>query len=158
MVASRSDAPSDPTCTYNVYMSEVVSVRLSNQIAQRLRDRAAADNEALSGLAQRLLDEGLRMETHPGIIYRRGPSGRRAALMRGPDVWEVVHLLRSVEVSGEAAIAETASWLDLTQAQVRTALGYYGAFPAEIDAEIATNETAAEHARHEWNTQQQLLG
>jgi hypothetical protein len=139
-------------------MSEVVSVRLSNQIAQRLRDRAAADNQALSGLAQRLLDEGLRMEAHPGIIYRPGPSGRRAALMRGPDIWEVVHLLRSVDVSGEAAIAETASWLDLTEAQVRTALGYYGAFHAEIDAEIATNDAAAEQARQEWDTQQQLLG
>jgi hypothetical protein len=135
-----------------------VSVRLPNQIAKRLRDRAAADNEALSGLAQRLLDEGLRMETHPGIVYRSGPSGRRAALMRGPDVWEVVRLLRSVDVSGEAAVAEAASWLDLTQAQVRTALGYYGAFPAEIDAQIATNEAAAEQARQEWDTQQQLLG
>ena len=139
-------------------MSEVVSVRLSNQIAQRLRERAAADNEALSGLAQRLLDEGLRMETHPGIVYRRGPSGRRAALMRGPDVWEVVRLLRSLDVSGETAISKAATWLDLGEAQVQTALGYYGAFPAEIDAQIADNEAAAEQAKHEWDTQQRLLG
>ncbi|MDQ6617324.1 MAG: hypothetical protein M3083_21900 [Actinomycetota bacterium] len=139
-------------------MSEVVSVRLSNQIAQRLRDRAAADNEALSGLAQRLLDEGLRMEAHPGIVYRRGPSGRRAALMRGPDVWEVVRLLRSLDATGETAISEAASWLELGEGQVRTALGYYGAFPTEIDAQIATNEAAAEQARQEWDTQQRLLG
>lgn len=138
-------------------MSEVVSVRLSNEIAQRLRERAAADNEGLSGLAQRLLDEGLRMEAHPGIVYRPGPSGRRAALMRGPDVWEVVHLLRSLDATGEAAIREAASWLDLTEAQVRAALGYYGSFPAEIDAQIAANEAAAERAQREWDTQQRLL-
>jgi|HubBroStandDraft_6_1064221.scaffolds.fasta_scaffold264214_2 hypothetical protein len=158
MLASGVRGALGPVSSYNVYMSEVVSVRLSNQIAQRLRERAAADNEALSGLAQRLLDEGLRMETHPGVIFRRGPSGRRAALPRGPDIWEVVHLLRSIDARGEAAIAEAASWLDLTQAQVRTALDYYGAFPDEINAQIAVNEAAAEQARRESDTQQQLLG
>src|SRR5271156_6353930 len=110
-----------PTIDYNVYMSEVISVRLSDQVAQRLRERAADDDEAVSGLAQRLVDEGLRMEAHPSIIFRPGPSGRRAALMRGPDVWEVIGLVRSLEARGEAAIVEGAQWLDLTEAQVRAA-------------------------------------
>src|ERR1700732_11332 len=92
-------------------MSEVVSVRLSDQVARRLRERAAADDEAVSGLAQRLVDEGLRMEAPPGIVFRPGPSGRRAALTRGPDVWEVIGLLRSLDTSREAAIVEAAEWL-----------------------------------------------
>lgn len=78
--------------------------------------------------------------------------------MRGPDIWEVVQLVRSLDISGEAAIAEAAAWLDLGQAQVCTALGYYGAFAAEIDNQIATNEAAADQGRREWETQQRLLG
>lgn len=139
-------------------MSEVVSVRLSDQIAQRLRERAAAGDEAVSGLAQRLVDEGLRMEAHPGIVFRPGPSGRRAAVMRGPDVWEVVGLLRSLDVSGQAAIVEAARWLGLAEAQVRAALGYYGAFPDEVDSQVAANQAAAERAQREWQAQQHLLG
>ncbi len=139
-------------------MSEVVSVRLSDQVARRLRDRATADDEAVSGLAQRLVDEGLRMEAHPGIVFRRGPSGRRAALMRGPDVWEVVALLRSLDKSGEAAVVEATAWLALPEAQIRAALGYYGAFPEEVDNRIAANQAAAEQARREWEIQQRLLG
>jgi hypothetical protein len=36
--------------------------------------------EAKSRTAERLIDEGLRMEDHPGIVFRDGPAGRRAAL------------------------------------------------------------------------------
>ena len=50
-----------------------------------------------AGLAQRLIDEGLRIADHPGVIIKEGPSGRRAALAYGPDVWEVIKFLREVE-------------------------------------------------------------
>ena len=150
--------PPYPTPDYNVYMSEVVSVRLSDPVARRLRERAAAEDEAVSGLAQRLVDEGLRMAAHPGIVFRPGPSGRRAALMRGPDVWEVVGLLQTLDTRGEAAIVDAAKWLALAEAQVRAALAYYGAFPNEIDARITANQAAAAQAQREWETQQRLLG
>jgi hypothetical protein len=97
------------------------------------------------------------MEAHPSIIFRPGLSGRRAALMRGPDVWEVIGLLRSLDTSGEAAIVEAAQWFGLAEPQVRAALGYYGAFPDEIDTRIAANEADAERAQREWEIQQRLL-
>jgi hypothetical protein len=61
-------------------MSEVVSVRLSDQVARRLRERAADGDEAVSGLAQRLVDEGLRMERQglPAPRYAVARSGRGA--------------------------------------------------------------------------------
>ena len=138
-------------------MSEVVSVRLPDEVARRLRDEAAGTTEAVSGMAARLVDEGLRMATHPGIVFRSGPSGRRAALITGPDVWEIIGLIRSLDARGVAALAEAADWLGLTEAQIRTALGYYGAFPDEIDARIAANVAAAEQAERSWRTQQELL-
>ncbi len=35
------------------------------------------------------------MEEHPGIAFRDGPVGRRAALAGGPDVWEVIETLQN---------------------------------------------------------------
>jgi hypothetical protein len=46
--------------------------------------------EPRSRVAERLIDEGLRMEEFPGVVFRSGPTGRRASLLGGPDVWEVV--------------------------------------------------------------------
>jgi hypothetical protein len=45
-------------------------------------------------LLERLVTEGLDTLHHPGIVYRDGPTGRRAALAVGPDVWEVITLIR----------------------------------------------------------------
>lgn len=34
------------------------------------------------------------MAGHPGIVFKDGPTGRRAALAMGPDVWEVVTYIK----------------------------------------------------------------
>lgn len=138
-------------------VTEVMSVRFPEEVAARLRAAAAVAAETASGLAQRLVDEGLRMSAHPGIVFRSGPGGRRAGLVRGPDVWEVVGLLRSLQARGDHAVAEAATWLDLSESEVRAALAYYGEFPDEVEAMIAANDEAAERARAAWERQQRLL-
>jgi hypothetical protein len=70
------------------YMSTPVSIRFDRRLLERLRKHAHAIPGATpSGLAQRLVDEGLRMTDHPGVTFREGPTGRRAALVNGPDIW-----------------------------------------------------------------------
>jgi hypothetical protein len=49
----------------------------------------ARGKQTLSRLAERYVDEGRRMDEYPGIAFRGGPTGRRAALAGGPDIWEV---------------------------------------------------------------------
>ena len=139
-------------------MSEVRSVRLPQDVARRLKRHARMTDESASGLASRLIDEGLRSEAHPGIVFRSGPAGRRAAIAGGPDVWEVISLLRSLDSRGEKAIDEAATWLSLPEDQIRLALAYYGDFPDEIDRRIRDNERAAERARRAWEAQQQVIG
>jgi hypothetical protein len=78
-----------------------------------------------------------------GIVFRGGPTGRRAALVGGPDVWELMFTLKSSKARGEEAITATAELLNLTDFQVRTAVRYYGAFPDEIDLRIALNAADA---------------
>lgn len=132
-------------------------MRLPSSVVDRLRLKARQAGESTSGLAQRHIDEGLRMDSHPGILFRDGPSGRRAALLRGPDVWEVIALLRSLPERGAEAVSEAGAWLGLSEAQVRAALGYYGDYPEEVDERIELNEGAAEEARAAWERQQQVL-
>jgi hypothetical protein len=139
-------------------MSAPLSIRFDPGILDRLRRRARGSPGAtVSGLAQQLVDEGLRQGEHPGVVFKDGPSGRRAALALGPDVWEVVRALREVDERGEAAIEATAELLTLTPSRVRVAVNYYAAYEQEILAEIAAADTASLEAERAWQTEQRLL-
>ena len=81
------------------------------------------------------------MDEHGTIAHREGPAGIRAGLADGPDVWEVVAVHRSFN-----DVQRTADWLDQPTSAIETALRYYGAHRAEIDAWIQQNEEAAEAA------------
>lgn len=127
------------------------SARWRADVLDRLRRRSEAAGTNKSRLAERYVDEGIRMDEHPGIVFRGGPSGRRAALAGGPDVWEVIATLKGCEARGEGAITEAAELLNLPASQARTALAYYGSYPEEVDERIRRTleeADAAEAARH----------
>jgi hypothetical protein len=139
-------------------MTAPLSIRFDSEVLERLRRRASRSPGATpSGLAQRLVDEGLRQAEFPGIVFKDGTSGRRAALALGPDVWEVVRTLREVEERGEAAVDAAAELLTLTPARVRLALRYYAAYQQEITSEIAAADAASSDAEEAWRIEQRLL-
>lgn len=124
----------------------------------RLRQRAnAVTGASVAGLAQRFIDEGLRMADHPGVIFKDGPSGRRAALAYGPDVWEVIKFLREVDERGPAAIDAAAEVFAVDTSRISTVISYYGDYPDEIDAEIAEADEASARAEAAWRVQQHLI-
>jgi hypothetical protein len=140
------------------YMSTPLSIRFDPAILERLRRRARAiPGSTPSGLAERLVDEGLRLTEHPGITFKDGPTGRRAALFLGPDVWEVAKTMRELDERGEAAVAAAAELLNLAPEQVRVALRYYAAFSEEIEAEITLADEESQAAERSWRLQQRLL-
>ena len=142
---------------YTVAMP-VLSIRFKRPGAyERLRRGAAGREESISSTGERLIDEGLRMEAHPGIVFRDGPSGRRAALAAGPDVWEVAGLLRGLSGSVEERAASAAAQLGLTESQVRSTSRYYAEFTDEVDAEIALNEDIADRELAVWENERRLL-
>lgn len=134
-----------------------LSIRFEPALLDRLRRGAASRDTTPSGLAQRLVDEGLRAQEFAGVAFRDGPSGRRAGIVAGPDVWEIAAALRDSELRGDEAIEDVAADLSISVSKVRTALSYYGAYSHEIDTEIAANERAAEDAQRSWESQQRLL-
>jgi len=136
----------------------VLSIRFKRSGAyERLKRRATRRAESISSVGERLIDEGLRMEAHPGIVFRDGPSGRRAGLAAGPDVWEVIGLLQGLHGSVDKRVAATAAQLGLTRAQVRVTSHYYAEFTAEIDAEITANDEAADRELAVWENERRLL-
>ena len=138
-------------------MATPLSIRFDSRLLDRLRRTAGVAATTPSGLAQRLVDEGLRSAEHPGVMFRDGPTGRRAALAAGPDVWEVIAVLKGSEARGEAAVTVVADEMSLTDGQVRLALAYYGDWPDEIDSQVMANEEATERAYAAWQARQRLL-
>jgi hypothetical protein len=60
-------------------------------------------------------------------------------------------------LTGEAAVAATAEWGTLTEAQVRAAVRYYADFQDEIDERIAFNGQEAERRYAAWEREQAAL-
>lgn len=115
-----------------------------------------------SSVANMLIDESLRSDEHPGIVFRPGPTGRRAALAGGPDIWEVIAALNAIQheepdLDGEELVQQVATVTGLSAARVHTALRYYAAYPSEIDDRIAHNVEVAEREEQLWAAQQSLL-
>ena len=118
------------------------SVRLDDELRARLA--AAADNEGttITELIERLVREGLASAAHPGIVFKSGPAGRRAALAGGPDVWEIAAALRHVKGRESNRLAAVAEQLGLHPRQVVIALNYAAAHRDEIEERIRANERA----------------
>ena len=133
--------------------SRPFSARIAADVAERLESRGARTGLNKSRLAERYIDEGMRMDDHPGITFRDGPAGRRAGLVAGPDLWEVVGAVRSSGLKGDAGVRSAAEWAALTAEQVRTALRYYGDYPDEINEWIRRNTEEADAAEAAWRRQ-----
>lgn len=124
------------------------SARFSAEVLDMLDARGERLGQSRARIAERLIEEGLRAEEFPGIVFRSGPTGRRAGISGGPDVWEVVRDLKVASAAGDQEPIEAvtrASALD--RATVALAASYYAAYPDDIDERIRLNELAAERLR-----------
>ena len=120
---------------------EVRSFRLNQDVVDRLDRYAATVGSTRSTVAERFLEEALRLVEHPGIAFRDGPAGRRPGLAAcGLDVWEVVETLQDHDGSVDGA----AGYLDIDPQLVGIAMRYYAAHRGEIDAWIAANRELAD--------------
>jgi uncharacterized protein (DUF433 family) len=125
------------------YMSQPLSVRLNDATLARLGSRARRAHLPPRTLAQRYVEEGLRMDEHPLIRFSDGPAGRRARLVgTGKDVWEIIAVVRD----NDADPAEAARYLEIPLGLIQAAISYYGTYTSEIDQLIDLNEQEAAEA------------
>jgi hypothetical protein len=101
-------------------------------VLERLTAFVAAHREmTLSSATSRLVDEALRLGEHPLITFKDGPAGRRARLVGGPDVWEVIVAVHSVRVAepalaGDEVLAVVAETSGVPMPFLRVAPAYWG--------------------------------
>jgi hypothetical protein len=130
----------------------------ANRLVSLLRCRPQpVTGGSTSALAKRVIDEGLRMASHRGVIFKGGPAGRRAALACGPEIWEVIAYLFEIDARGATALDAAAVAFAADPGRIAAAVRYYGDYPAEIDAEIAAADTAARRAEQAWRARPRLI-
>ncbi len=138
-------------------MSRPTSLRLPDDVRERLDNESQRISAAPSTLAVALIDEGLRMRRFPGIVFRDGPTGRRAGLARGPDVWEIVRDLKRAQGTGRQPVGFVAEETGLAPELIELAADYYVVFPEEIDDRIATDIRVAEELREIADRRERML-
>jgi hypothetical protein len=136
-------------------MSSPLSLRLSDTAVRRLGERARRADTKPRTLAQRYVEEGLRMDEHPLVRFVDGPAGRRARLVgTGKDLWEVVAVVR--ENDGDVRAAS--EYLEVPLGLIQAAVTYYGGYPDEIDDWIELNRREIDDAHSAFEAGQDLLG
>ena len=118
------------------------SLRLDDQLRKRLAALAEAEGASVTSVVERLLREGLAIADHPGIVFKPGPSGRRAALAGGADVWEIASALRRTSGPESERISTLADEFGIHERQIVLALNYAAAHREEIETRIRANDRA----------------
>jgi hypothetical protein len=104
-----------------------------------------------------MLREGLAIAEHPGIVFKPGPAGRRAALAGGPDIWEIASALRNTSGSEAKRVADLAEEFGIHKRQIMLALDYIAAHRDEIEARVRANDLAFDEAEKAAIERQRLL-
>jgi uncharacterized protein (DUF433 family) len=135
-------------------MSRPRSFRLPDTLLASLQGRARERGESANALAERYLEEGLRRDDHPLIVFREGAAGRRAALVGTRlDVAQVIDTVRESDNSVEA----TAKYLAIPEQHVRAAVRYYADFREEVDEWREHTRAVAEREEESWRREQAIL-
>ncbi|WP_378731287.1 hypothetical protein [Nocardia brasiliensis] len=123
------------------------TLRLSQSASRRLAARAAREGTTSTALLDRLIREGVDQLDHPGIVFRGPMTDRRAALVAGPDVWEVVARLQELDGPVDRRIELLSAKSSLHTGKIKIAIEYARDHGNEIIERIGRNREAAEAIR-----------
>ncbi len=137
-----------------VERKEHFSLRLHPATVRRLVAHSRRRGVPKTSVAEQYLEEAVRMADHPGIVFRDGAAGRRAALAgHRLDVWMVVETVQQ----GGGDIEAAAEYLSISPGLVGAAIDYYADYRDEIDEWISSNAAMAEEAEAAWRRRQAAL-
>lgn len=139
--------------SYNVRQTITLRPRGSKTLA-RLEQRARLTRVPKTVLADRYVEEGLAMDTYPGIVFRDGPSGRRPAVIGGPDVWEVIQVF----LAEDRNIRATSENLNLRPGLIEAAVAYYADNQEAVNEWIEANRTLMNEAAAAFDRQRAIKG
>jgi hypothetical protein len=118
-------------------MSQVVSLRLPDETARRLKLVAKRAKRSVNQVGAASIEEWLRMNEFAGIEFRTSGPYRYAGLKHGPKVWSVIRVARLYDMD----MRQTTDHFELPKEMIQTAFDYYAAYPGDIDAIIEEEES-----------------
>ncbi|HEC96860.1 MAG TPA: DUF433 domain-containing protein [Nitrospirae bacterium] len=114
------------------------SIRIQERTFKEIEQIARESGKDFSAVANELLDEAVKMQRCPGIVFSEGTRGRRARISgTGIEVWEVIATWKGID-EDFGRLRKAYHWL--TEQQLRSALGYYRVYPEEVNNLIRQNE------------------
>ena len=114
------------------------SLRLPPETMKEIEQISKETGQDFSNVTKDLLQEAIKMRRCPGVLFAQGTSGRRGRVAgTGIEIWEVISTYKSVKRDFKR-LQKAYHWL--SNEQLRAALGYYMAYPHEIDQLIEQNE------------------
>jgi uncharacterized protein (DUF433 family) len=135
------------------------SLRLRPDLREALAERAREAGTSASALYERYLDEGLRQERHPLVLFRAGEGGRRPVLAGTRlTVAQVIETLKATDGATDAErIRDTAEYLAIPVPYVVASIRYYADYKDEIDTWRRQVAEAAAREREAWQREQAVL-
>jgi uncharacterized protein (DUF433 family) len=131
-----------------------LTFRVPPRTLKHLKRRARETGQPQTALAERYIEEGLRMDEHPVIYFRDGASGRRPALLGTRlDVADVIETLRQ----NDKSVERTAAYLELPADRIEACLRYYVDYADEIDEWIDRAHAIAEREEVRWRRRGEAL-
>lgn len=102
------------------------------------------------------------MDEHPGVYFCDGQTGRRARLVGGPDVQDVIRAVRATreaepELDSASVVRLVAANTGVPARLIEVAVRYWSAYPDEIDTWIIQANKFEDEAFAAWQRQQRLL-
>lgn len=118
------------------------SIRIQERTLKEIEQIVRDSGKEFSVVTNELLDEAVRMQRCPGIVFTEGTTGRRARIAgTGIEVWEVIATYKGVDEDFNR-LQKAYHWL--IGQQLRSAIGYYKTYPEEIDLLVKQNEGLTE--------------
>lgn len=114
-----------------------LTARLPTKVGADIRRFFAERGKGPSEGVRSILEEWWSRQRFRHIAFRDSPTGRRAILRTGPELWEVIGYWRDFEPD-VAGLKDHFGAID--PEAIDEALAYYDAFPEGIDTLIAQNE------------------
>lgn len=137
-------------------MTSPTNVRFPDAVDKRLADYARRTGAKKSTVVVGAVEEWLRMQAHPGIVFVTAEGGeRRATLSVGPQVWTVAEAWLQHD-KDQRTVGVVADATGLATADVESALAYWADYRDEIDGLIARHHASQDEALAAWERRRML--
>jgi hypothetical protein len=127
--------------------SSTMATRLPEPLLREVQRFAKRGRLGPSEALREIVAEWVATAKYPAIEFRDGPVGRRPALRVGPDIWEIVMVVR--DVGSDTAVLQGYFGPQLLPAAIEQALAYAAEHRDEVDGWVDENDRLGEEMERE---------